>query len=558
MAKLKSLRFMGAWPLISLLWLSLGAIGCHASPDDPKGQSEELADPVRRAHAIENLQSIFHKALQETKGDRSQPQVKAFTDAALDNMVKAYLDYPEDSVNGLQLLALMQESQDPRSIPALIKALDWTQEVTEDHAVTAARAIAEMDVPADKQGDIVAAVCESLERIDGNRGVDNRMRKGFIELLGDMGDKRATPTLIKVVETQDANQNFLFNILAGQQLVKLADPAAIPTMIKALYLFDISNPAMRMNDVATSGLVATGKLSLKPLLDTLAGKNEAANALVKLYIDTVRTKDRDAAARMKHETLLAQEIAITLGKLGDRAAIDALVAEAEGDNPDRQFTGAIGLVGINREPSDTKRIVDTIVKVYDAAGKQTKPQLLVNIRHLYASESMPFLQKVATTDERDFPPVQIYGFVSYIMLANKAESKRVKSVMDKEHLKGSLKDYGPAIAAAEACDEDTACWIGKLKDKDTVVLRKAANMLARYGRGDEKAIAALLPLFGHKDLEVRNEALYAVDYIATAGSKAAVEKIDAVEAAEDGRSSWNNFKREALPTRSRLKLRGAK
>ena len=90
-----------------------------------------------------------------------------------------------------------------------------------------------------------------------------------------------------------------------------------------------------------------------------------------------------------------------------------------------------------------------------------------------------------------------------------------------------------------------------------MVLRKAASMLARLGRGNKKAIAGLLPLFEHSDLEVRNEALGAVDFIAVDGSKEAVDKISDLEAKEGGRSIWNNFQREALPARSRLMLRGS-
>ena len=120
-----------------------------------------------------------------------------------------------------------------------------------------------------------------------------------------------------------------------------------------------------------------------------------------------------------------------------------------------------------------------------------------------------------------------------------------------------LQDYKVAIAAAEQCDKSVECWIGKLKDKDKIVIRKATNMLARYARGNDAAIKAMVDLFSHSDLEVRNEALAAVDAIAINGSDLAVKKIDELEAVEAGRSIWNNFKREALPTRSRLQTRGA-
>ena len=171
---------------------------------------------------------------------------------------------------------------------------------------------------------------------------------------------------------------------------------------------------------------------------------------------------------------------------------------------------------------------------------------------------MPFLLKVASTTEKELPPVQMYGWVSYAMLANKAESKVLGPILEKEELIApQLQDYKVAIAAAEQCDKSVECWIGKLKDKDKIVIRKATNMLARYARGNDAAIKAMVDLFSHSDLEVRNEALAAVDAIAINGSDLAVKKIDELEAVEAGRSIWNNFKREALPTRSRLQTRGA-
>jgi hypothetical protein len=249
---------------------------------------------------------------------------------------------------------------------------------------------------------------------------------------------------------------------------------------------------------------------------------------------------------------------ITLGRLGFREALDTIVKEAQSSNADRRMTAALAIVGINRTAEDTPKIVETMTGIYDKADKQSRPQLLVAFRHLYADEAMPHLLKVAQTTERELPPVQMYGWVSYAMLANKAEAKHLRPIRDKEELiKPHLVEYESAIKAAEECDRSIECWLGKLKDTDKIVVRKATNMLARYGRGSDAAIKGLVELFGHADLEVRNEALSAVDAIAVNGSDLAVKKIDELEAVEGGRSIWNNFKREALPARSRLAMRGA-
>ena len=65
---------------------------------------------------------------------------------------------------------------------------------------------------------------------------------------------------------------------------------------------------------------------------------------------------------------------------------------------------------------------------------------------MYASEIMGFLLKVAVTEERELPPIQMYGFVSYALLANKAEAAKVKGVLETaELIKSQIKDYIAAI-----------------------------------------------------------------------------------------------------------------
>ena len=541
--------------LAGLCLLAL-SMACHADLDDPKGQSEELSDPVRREHAVGRLHSIFSQRLVEAKGDRSAASLKEFADQAHEGMVKTYLEHPEDSHNGLKLLSLMQEMKDPRTTPALLKALEWTFEVTEDHAVTAARTLSEMDASDADRGKIVEGVAKALKRVEGSRPVDNRMRKSFIEVLGKLKDKRATDTLVEIMLKQEESQSFLFNILAAQQLVEIADPKSIPALIKGLFLFDAQNPAMRMNDVATSGLVAVGKPALEPVLKVLRSEHEAAKEVVDLYLETIKQKDPNAVRDMDPRTIMSNEAAYTLGKLGFRDALDPLLEETQSKDPGRRFGAALALVSLQRKPEDTQRIMEAIKRVYDEADKQMRPQLLVAVRHLYAPEVMPFLFEVASKREDALPVIRLYSFAGYALLANKAEAKKLRPILDdEENYKKQLEEYLPALAAAEECDVNVECWVGKVTEQDKIILRKAANSLGRFGRGNEKAIAALVKLFSHRDLEVRNEALSAVDAIAVEGSKAAVDKISELQTVEGGRSIWNNFKREALPTRARLMMR---
>jgi HEAT repeat protein len=546
--------------LLCLCVLPYALAGCHPDENDPKGQAGDLNDPVRREFALGRLQAIFSTRLSEAKGDRSAAPVKEFIDTTHEQLTKAYLDHPEDSQNGLRMLSLMNEMRDPRVLPALIKALDWKAEVSEDHAVTAALTLGEIEIPADQRGAAVEALGKALLRVDGARGADNRMRKAFIEVLGKLKDKRAIEPLTAVALKREASQSFLFNILAAQQLVAIADASTIPTFIKGLFWFDTNNPAMRMNDVATSGLVTIGKPALEPMLKVLRGEDEDANGVVKLYIEAIKQKDADAARKLDARTIVSNEATFTLGKLGFREALDPLIEESKAADKSRAMGAALALVSVVRQPEDTAKITEALTRVYNAQEMGQRPQLLVAMRHLYAPELMPFLLNVAKTKGKEYgaDAARLYAFQSYALLANKTEMAALKQLFDKDALfKEQVSDHVPLFAAAETCDAAVECWTGKLKDNDKVVLRKTSSMLARFGRGDTKAIHALVQLFSHRDLEVRNEALTAVDAMATKGSKEAVDKIDELEASEGGRSIWNNFKREALPTRSRLQLRAA-
>ncbi|MFI5306518.1 MAG: HEAT repeat domain-containing protein [Polyangiales bacterium] len=536
----------------------IALVGCHADDNDPKGQAGELNDPVRREHAIGRLSSLFSERLVAAKGNRSDAAVKQFADDTIEKLSQAYIDHPEDNQNGLKMLQLMSDMRDPRALPALLKALEWQAEVSEDHAVTAGATLATIDVPPGKRAEVVAKICAALKRVTGPRPVDNRMRKGFIEVLGKMKDKGATATLVEIALRQDDSQNFLFNKLAAQQLTKIADPAAVDALVKALYLFDPKQPMMRMEEDAEAALVAIGKPSLEPLLKAARGENPDVVKLVELSIESFRRKDQDVAAKMNKNTLVAREAVLALGRLGMREALDTLIKETTEDDGDRRMTASLALVSINRDAADTPKIVAAMTKVYDKSDKQARPQLLVAFRHLYADEGMPLLLKVAKTHEAELPPVQMYGWLSYALMANKDESVVLGPILEKEELiKPQLLDYQVALKAAEQCDKNVQCWLGKLKDKDKIVVRKATTMLARYARGNDAAIKGLIELFSHSDLEVRNEALSAVDFIAVKGSADAVNKIDALESVEAGRSIWNNFSREALPTRSRLLSRAA-
>src|SRR5262249_7336341 len=147
---------------------------------------------------------------------------------------------------------------------ALLKALEWRSEVNEEHAITAARTLSVIELPAGTKTSTAAKLAQALDNVTGKRPVDNRIRVEFLRALGERNDPPASEVLTKVALRQSEEQNFLINNLAVEQLGRLADPSTVPALIEALYLFDPSDPRNRLTQTVPAALVRIGKPSMPP------------------------------------------------------------------------------------------------------------------------------------------------------------------------------------------------------------------------------------------------------------------------------------------------------
>jgi len=541
-------------------------LGCHAAEDDPAGQAGELSDPVRRENAIFNLKAIYTETLAANAGDRNSADVKAVADVTVGPLTQTYLDYPEDRINGLGILDLLYEMRDPRSIPALIEALNWRTEVSEDHAIRAAQTIQGMDVPPAERPKVIEALARSLERITDARSEDNKMRVAMIRALGSLKDKGATDILTTIATKQDEKQNFLINRLAAQQLGELRDPAAIPSLIKCLFLFAPNRPDLRMNDVAAEALILIGRPSLKPLLAVLDGADATANAIAKQYIAAVKARRPDLANKMTLRQVTGGEASFALGALGFSEALEPLLREAGSSDTPRKLNAAIALVRIDVPAADEDRVRSTLKKVYadlpkGYAGIAMRGQLLAAIAHTYDANLMPFIFE-QVVDKKANPELRLIAVQNYALLANKAEAAKLSQAIANEPrseaggYREKFEERRPLLDLASECDTSVDCWVSKAASADNDKARKGAYMLGRYGSGKSKAIDALVGQLGSDDLGVRLSALMALDRIADKGSSAAVSKIDELRIREEGQSVWTRFRGEALPIQARLRSRG--
>jgi HEAT repeat protein len=549
---------------VAIVVAALG-LGCHAASDDPEGQAAELSDPVRRENAIFNLKQIYTRTLAENGGDRSSEPVKAVADVIVGPLTEAYLQYPEDRINGLAMLELLNEMQDPRSLPALLEALNWRTEVSENHAIRAAQTIQVLDVPPGERSAVIQALGRSLERITGSRPEDNKMRVAMIRALGSLQDQGATDILTAIATKQDENQNFLINRLAAQQLGELRDPSAIPALIKCLFLFAPGRPDLRMNDVAAEALILIGRPSLKPLLGVLAAKDATANAIAKHYIDAIKARRPDLATRMTVRQVTGSEASFALGALGFSEALEPLLTEASSTDTARKLNAAIALVRLDIPEGQRERVRSTLKKVYESLPKgfegiAMRGQLLAAIAHMYDPAMMPFIYEQAA-DKRANPDLRLIAVHNYALLANAAEAAKLNGLISSEKrsedggYREKFAENQPLLDLAKECDTAVDCWVSKASSAETATARKGAYMLGRYAVGSQKAVDALVAQLGSEELGVRLSALMALDQIAVDGSTAATAKIDDLRTREEGQSVWTRFRGEALPVQARLRSR---
>ncbi len=514
---------------------------------------------------------------------RPKPGPKAITDASIEALVRTYRDHPEDSQNGGNILELLRDMHDVRALPAFTKALDWRAEVSEEHAITAARAIESLEIPDDKKAEAITALSGALDRVQGSRGVDNRMRIYFIRALGSLHDRGATSELTKIATRLTEDQNFLINRMAAEEIGDLGDPAAVPAMIKALFLFNPQNPMQRMNDVGGQALVQIGQPALDPLLALLHGDNEEANHIAQNYIRAVGQRDEDAAGKMNPRSLVAEEACFALGQLGLRQAIAPMMGQVtpltemsvsdatHGEEEHRQvysraLTCTTSLIQINRQESDTPRLRQTLIDVYQRIPEEWPPeapgamrsQLLAASMHTYDPGLLDFLHGIAA-DRDGLPDFRVVAARSYAFLASHDDVARLRTVINGEPEGGQIRqmfeETNPALDTADECNDNLECYIGKLADENPMVVRKAAYMIARYGRGNAAALTALIGQIDNRDVSARGDILYAIDWVATHGSPEAVAEIDHLREAEEGRSSWTQIESVAMAVRARLQAR---
>ena len=401
---------------------------------------------------------------------------------------------------------------------------------------------------------IADAMGRAVIAVEGTAGIANRLRIELLRGLGESEAEAARAPLTIIARRRRADQSFLFNRVALELLGERREEANIDVLIDGLFLCDAANPAMRMNDVAVVGLAQLGEAAVEPLLQVLSGRRPGVSELADDYVALVIARTGPGYAPTARHVMVSEALG-ALGFVGHPSALEPLLAKGRDDDAVVRLEAMMALASVRPRLDDSEPIRQAWMRIYaDATDVQQQAHLLAIARRLADPALAPFLLEVAEESSVD-PSLRLGAAHGYALIVPASDPAFGRLVRRNRDIRPQLTELAPLVAEADRCSE-LPCWIQAFQEHaaavDAPLAEKAAMQIAQLGRGDPRAVSALVAKLGHRDMGVRLAALRALDLVATRGSAAAVQRIDELRESEEGRAIWNQFAREALPVRARL------
>ncbi|HEX3346185.1 MAG TPA: hypothetical protein VHS09_16490, partial [Polyangiaceae bacterium] len=141
MLRLMSAAASVAAPVTMLLGVGAMLMACD-DDNDPKTWVKRLDDPATRANAIKRLTQFYEDGMTKANNNASSPEIKSLLDTIVEPMAKTYTAGGLDEKTRVDLMKFLAETHDPRTQPAIAKALkDFEMGKTDDETRVACDSI---------------------------------------------------------------------------------------------------------------------------------------------------------------------------------------------------------------------------------------------------------------------------------------------------------------------------------------------------------------------------------------------------------------------------------
>jgi HEAT repeat protein len=479
--------------------LALGAnTACQGDPNDASTWAKQLKNLRTQKEALDHLANM----------DVEKARV------AVPELIELFKDTKRP-----EHLEALARYLDPRTKPIMIEALEYTEDDF-DRATIAAGVLGDMKDP---EG--VAPLIKAAEKELPVKSRANNARIAAMRALVKIGDKRAVPSLMKILTTSADDQDFLLNQKAALGLAEFRDPQSIPALTKGLFMTGRGTGIFQECRLA---LVRIGAPAIDPMIQLLQEKN---------------TDIQEMAAKLKFEApppdgtpgVVPHKAAIILGDLRAKKAVPALAARLKMKPRGDEHRSALIALGYIATPAAVEAILADLKD-----GKADPAERASAADALYLSgdrRAVPVLLEVAksgyvTTNGQKASDLRASSAIALARIAGKETYDPFKALFDKETAAQGV--FGSALErmnVAKECDRDLACYGKKLNDPLWERSEKAAFAIAFSGNSKQgvplllnamKPITTMVP----ERYPVHQAILFALARLGTKDCKECIDKLD--------------------------------
>ncbi|MGA7123702.1 MAG: hypothetical protein WBY94_26595 [Polyangiaceae bacterium] len=524
--------------------LLLGTLAACDDDNDPKTWVKRLDDPAQRANASKRLTQFYEDDMTKASNNANAPEVKALLDTIIDPLTKQYTSGGLDEKTRIDLMKFLAETHDPRTQPAISKALkDFEMGKTDDEGRVSCEsllAMAKAGVKLDQT--VVDELWNMFSKFKLSKAQSERLYHAVHDSIlavhdPSYGDKAIEKLKAPVTSDVDSQKDQLmwWQLTSVQLLSELRYTKAVKPLIVTLIT---PSKTSTLGATIQFALLKMGKDSEPELIKALGGQDPDYAKASEGFED-------------KAGVGVIAEVLAQLGRPAGRDAILAALPNAETDTARTELAQA--LVQMPNDPRVEPAFLDAYKKLtWDSSDKligSLKPRaaLAQQSANFYDPKLIDWLLK-EIKKAPDYS-ARLLGLEAAFKLMTPERKADVADAMAKLKKEApadifalSQQMFDNASAELDSCKLDTHCYVSSLEQpipagSPTANWKaiKATWMAVIYG-GGASANATRAELL--KRLEkVRNPGARialceAIDELAPAGDVSAADALDKIVATD--------------------------
>lgn len=526
-----------------VLGLSAAAVVACDDENDPKTWVKRLDDPAQRANAIKRLTQFYEDDMTKASNDTSNPQVKSLLDTIVEPLTKQYTAADLDDKTRTDLMKFLAETHDPRTQPAIAKALkNFEMGKTDDEvrvACESTNAMAKAGVKLDQT--LIDELWNVFAKFRLSKTTSQRLYQGLHDAIvtvhdpsyGDKAiEKLKAPVMPDNIDSQKDQINW-WQLTSVQVISELRYTKAIHQLILVL----LTPSKVDLNATVRMALLKMPKDSEAELIKALNGTDPEYAKAGEAY------KDKANLAI----------VADVLGLISRPAGRDAILAALPGADTD---TTRVGFAQAVVQFPKMQSAEPAFMAVYKKLTWNSSVDFLgaLKPRAALAQASANFydpgltdwlLKETATAPDAASKLLPIDAALKLMPAGKKgdvgAALTKVKSDLPPEVFQASEQMLGFAGGVADKCGTNATCYIGVLDEPiptapPTANLRavKASWMAVIYGQANADATRGelLKRVDKIKDASARLALVEAIDQLAPNGDAAAATALEKIVATD--------------------------